>query len=136
MLYPEFINKICDLVITEADNGLFYLEPMWETILRENGIKPAEFGGRLLSTVLEGNDDFIFETGDGDIAKNKLLEILELEVKKRNTVNSITPYVLRWVHDIISASVEPAVLEEEIEYLKNYREYKKANAEAKATEGK
>jgi len=38
MLYGEYIEKAKDLTITQADNGLCYLEPMWRSILDDNGM--------------------------------------------------------------------------------------------------
>lgn len=111
MLYTEFINKAINETIAQADNGLFYLEPMWKTILHDDQL-------------------FFDKISDYKIKPDEIKEVLELEVQKRNTVNSLLPDVLNWVHDIITASVEPAMLQEETDYLKNLTEYLKANKEA------
>ena len=111
MLYIEYINKAMDETIVEADNGLFYLEPLWRNILDNSNL----------------NLDVI---SDAKVDWDEVFNVLKLEVEKRNTVNSLKPYVLRWVHDIITASVEPAIMQEETDYLKNLTEYLKANKEA------
>ena len=107
MLYTEFIYKAIEATITEADNGLVYLEPLWKWIIQDNELNIAE-----ISDVKADWCD--------------IEDVLKLEVEKRNTVNSLKPYVLNWVHDLITASVEPAILQEETEYIKNLTEYMKA----------
>ena len=112
MLLSDYINKVCELTISKADNGLSYLEPMWKSILRDNQLDSVDIY-------------------DEKITPEELIRILELEVKKRNTINSIEPYVLNWVHDIITATIEPAILEEETDYIKNLTEYLKTKSEPK-----
>ena len=112
MLMSELFLKANKLVITQADNGLCYLEPMWRFILNDNQLN-------------------ILDVTDEEIDEDEFEDMLKLEVKKRNTINSVEPYVLSWVHDIITASVEPAIMQEETDYLKNLTEYLKANKEAK-----
>ena len=106
MLYVDYINKAIEATITEADNGLFYLEPLWKTILENSNLN------------VSGISDIKAKWCDVE-------DVLKLEVEKRNTVNSLKPYVLNWVHDLITASVEPAILQEETEYIKNLTEYMK-----------
>ena len=110
MLYSEFINKAMELTIEQADNGLFYLEPMWRTILDDN---------KLLF-----NDISDFEV-EPSIVENAL----ELEVKKRNTINSKKPDVINWLYDLITSTVDPAMLSEETDYLKQVVEFMKTNHE-------
>ena len=111
MLLTEYIVKAKELTIEQADNGLFYLNPMWRNILNDNELS-------------------ILDISDSDYDEEDISEILKLEVEKRNTENSLKPYILSWLHDIITASVEPAILQEETDYLKNLTEYLKANKEA------
>jgi hypothetical protein len=117
MLYSEYINKVIEETITEADNGLFYLEPMWRSILHDNHL-------------------FFNSVSDAQITPEEVLEVLKLEVKKRNTEHSLEPYIHNWIHDIITASVEPAIMQEETDYLKNLTEYLKANKEAQSLKDK
>ena len=111
MLYTEFINKAIDLTIEQADNGLFYLEPMWRTILHDNQL-------------------FFDKISDFEADPEIVEDVLKLEAEKRNSINSLKPYVLNWIHDIIVSSVEPTILQEETDYIKNLTEYLKANKEA------
>ena len=108
MLYSDFIIKAIDKTIVEADNGLFYLEPLWRNILNDNMIN-------------------ITDISDVKAEWCDIEDVLKLEVEKRNTEHSLEPYVLNWIHDIITASVEPAILKEETDYMKNLIDYMKAN---------
>ena len=108
MNYADFINKAAELTITQADNGLFYLEPLWQGILEDNEMSFAK---------------------TGKLSRSEVLDTLKLEVERRNTINSKKNDVIEWVYDIISATVEPAILEEETNYIKNVMEYMKLNHE-------
>lgn len=107
MLYSEFISKASKITIEQADNGLFYLEPMWKGFLIDNKLNVSDIS-------------------DIETSWNDIQDILKLEVEKRNTINTLKPYVLNWVHDVITSTVEPAVLQEETDYIKNLMEYMKA----------
>jgi len=111
MLYSEFINKAINETIVEADNGMFYLEPMWRTIL-------------------DSNELLFDKISDFEVGPAEVYEVLQLEVKKRNTINSKKPAVIDWLYELIMSQVEPAMLEQETDYLKNLTEYLKANKEA------
>lgn len=110
MLYGEYIEKAKDLTITQADNGLYYVEPMWRSILDDNEL-------------------YFNEISDAKVKPEDVLEILKLEVEKRNTVNSNKPYVLNWLYDLITTQVEPAMLQEETDFIKQVTEFMKTNHE-------
>ena len=111
MLYTDFIYKAMDLTIEQADNGLFYLEPLWRDILYDNQMD-------------------VVNISDADADWGGVLDVLNLEVTKRNTINSKKPDVLNWLYDLITAQVEPAMLEEETDYIKNLIEYLKTKNDA------
>ena len=117
MLYTEFIYKAFDATVIQADNGLFYLEPLWRNILFDNQLD-------------------IKDISDAKTDWDSVLDVLRLEVEKRNTINSVKPYILNWVNDTISTTVEPAILAEETDYIKNLTEYLKANKDAQALKDK
>lgn len=106
MLYTEFVSKAIDATITESDNGLFYLEPLWKTILKDYNLD-------------------ILDVFDAKPEWCDIEDVLKLEVEKRNTINSLKPYVNKWLYDLITTSVEPAMLQEETDYIKNLTEYLK-----------
>lgn len=112
MLLSEFMLKANESTIEQADNGLFYLNPMWRFILEDNQLDWSDIS-------------------DKTIDDEEIEDMLKLEIEKRNAENSVKPYVLNWIYDIITASVEPAILQEETDYLKNLTEYLKTNKEAK-----
>lgn len=112
MLYGEFITKAMDATIVEADNGVFYLEPTWSIILLENNLDPKDISD--------------YET-DWPALNN----VLKLEVEKRNAINSKKNFVIDWLYELITSQVEPTILEEETNYIKNLTEYLKANKETK-----
>jgi len=107
MLYTEFVNKAVDLTIEEAPNGLFYLEPMWRSILYIEGIDITDVSEKIEWSEVE--------------------DILKLEVEKRNTVNSKLPKVVDWLHELVTVQIEPAMLQEETEYMKQIIEFQKRN---------
>lgn len=115
MLLSEFILKAEELTIEQADNGLYYLNPMWRSTLEDNKLD-------------------ILDISDSGADEDEVEDILKLEVEKRNAVNSLKPYIMNWIHDIITASVEPAILQEETDYLKNLTEYLKTNKEKQSKE--
>lgn len=110
MLYSEFINKAEELTIEQAENGLFYLEPMWRNILFENKLN--------LKSITNAKTDW-----------NDIASILKLEVEKRNTINSKKPDIIDWLYELIMAQVEPAILSEETNYIKAVTDYIKTSHE-------
>ena len=107
MLYTNFLLKSVKEVIIEADNGLSYLTPMWKTILIDNDLD------------VKNISDYNVEWSD-------IEDVLKLEVEKRNTESSLKPYVIKWVYDLITASIEPAILQQQTNMLeamlKSYKE--------------
>ena len=106
MSYIDFIYKAMALTIEQADNGLFYLNPLWQVILEEKEMTFAK---------------------SGKLSRSEVLEVLKLEVERRNTINSKKNDVIEWIYDIISTTVEPAMLAEENELIKNIIELRKAS---------
>lgn len=114
MLYSEFIIKAKQDTIQQLDNGIWYLEPEWQDILYREGLGQLD---DLTDSYLSGWYD--------------VEDILKLEVERRNARDSKKPEILDWLYDTITAVVEPAVLQEETDYIKNLMEYMKLNHENK-----
>lgn len=110
MDYFEYMEKASKLVINELGNGIYYLEPAWRIILDGEGLQPYKVKNVKLSW---------------EMTK----EWLELQIKKLNAANDKLPEVTSWLHQVITAQIEPAVLEEETEFVKNITEYMKAKQE-------
>lgn len=111
MLYTEFVNKAMNETIIQAENELWYLEPMWRRILFENGLS-------------------IDKISDAKkISWNDVEDVLKLEVEKRNIISSKRPAVINWFYELISTQIEPSMLQEETDYIKQVTEFMKANHE-------
>lgn len=110
MLYTDYILKAKELTIQQLDNGTWYLEPEWQDILWRNN----------LGEIDDLEDSYL----DGWYT---LEDILKLEVERRNKVNSKQNDVINWLYDVITATVEPAMMQEETDYIKNVVEFMKLN---------
>jgi len=108
MLYTEFVSKAMDETIVKAENGLFYLEPLWRTILNENELT-------------------IDKISDATVTISDIKDVLKLEVEKRNTINTKRNDVYEWLFDVITATVEPAIMKEETDYIKQVVEFMQQN---------
>ena len=116
-LYTEFVSKAIELNVVKADNDLYYLEPLWKDILSKNQL-------------------YYKNVGDVRVDSNLIEDVLKLEVEKRNTINSKLPAVMNWLYELITAQIEPAMLEEEAQYIKQVTEFMKANHELQNGEDK
>ena len=110
MLYTEFINKAMQETITQADNGLWYLEPLWQLVLHDNGL-------------------YFNQISDFQTEPQEVENILKLEVKRRNTVNSKKPAIINWLYELITEQIEPAMLQEETDFIKQILKFMDANRE-------
>lgn len=109
MYYSEFVFKAEKLTINLLENGVWYLEPEWKDILYRNDMGDLE---HLTDSFLSGWDD--------------VEDILKLEVEKRNARRSRSNEVMDWFYDFITATVEPAMLEEETNFIKQLLEFREA----------
>lgn len=110
MLYSDFILKAKELTIQQLDNGVWYLEPEWQDVLYRNGLGALD---ELENSYLSGWYD--------------VEDILKLEVERRNARDFKQKEVVDWLYDLITANVEPAMLQEETDYIKQVTEFMKAN---------
>ncbi len=110
MLYSNFILKAKELTIQQLDNGVWYLEPEWQDMLYRNGLGALD----------ELEDSYLGGWYDVE-------DILKLEVERRNARDSKQKEVVDWLYDLITAKVEPAMLQEETDYIKQVTEFMKAN---------
>ena len=113
MLYSNFILKAKDLTIQQADNGMWYLEPEWQDMLFREGLGELD----------DLEDSYL--SGWYDVE-----DILKLEVERRNLFASKEKFVVDWLYDLITTTVEPAMLQEETDYMKQVVEFMKANHES------
>ncbi|MDO4802981.1 MAG: hypothetical protein Q4A15_12515 [Prevotellaceae bacterium] len=105
MLFYEFYSKAKDTCVRSDDfSGEFYLEPLYKILLAEEGLD-------------------VKDISDKEITLNDLKEMLELDVKKHNAIESRTREVMSWIWDIINSKVDPLVIDEQNDYIKNLTEY-------------
>ena len=113
MLYSKFIYHAKEKTIHQLDNETWYLEPEWKDILCR---EIEGFNGDL--SVIE--DSFISDWWDVE-------NILQLEVTRRNAMDSKKKDVIDWIYDLITAYAEPAMLAEETDFIKNVVDFMKTN---------
>jgi len=108
MLYSEFITKAKEVAVHPLDNGIWYLEPDWRLVLADNAL-------------------YFNDISDYEVSPAEVKETLELEVERRNKRDSKQKEVMDWLYDLITATVEPAIMQEETDYIKQVVEFMKAN---------
>ena len=116
MLYTDFILKAKELVIVQnEDNGMWYLEPEWRLVLNVSGLKDLRFSDFRA-------DWFIIEDN------------LKLEVEKRNlAAETKKQQIIDWLHETITMQIEPAIMQEETDYIKQVVEFMKTNHQLDST---
>ena len=112
MLYSKFIYHCKEMTIQQLDNGVWYLEPEWKDIICRE----------IESDLANVEDNYLTDWWD-------IENVLHLEVEKRNAKDNKKKEVIDWLHDVITAQVEPAIMQEETDYIKNVIEFMKANHE-------
>lgn len=111
MTKMEMYNKAINLCVqVDGGSNRAYVEPLWREILESEGIR------------VNAKDE------------GRMLEVLTLAAKKLDAQNDHTQMVMGWLGEIISSQVEPAILEQETEYIKNVMEYMRLNDSLKDKE--
>lgn len=111
MLYSKYFLEIQKLVITDNDDtGHSYLDPSYKVILIDAGLTPDEV------------TDYKIDWAD-------VKEILELEVQRREKEYDNSRNVIDWIYSIITTTIDPAMINEENELMKNMMDYMKLNHE-------
>ena len=112
MLYSKFIYHAKEMTIQQLENGTWYLKPEWKDIICREIEKD-------LNNV---EDSYLTDWWD-------IENVLRLEVEKRNAQDNKKKYVIDWLYDVITTTIEPAMLQEENDYIKNVIEFMKVNHE-------
>ena len=101
MLYATYMQKAKEVCIDRfVESGKWYLEPDWRIILRDNQLNN-------------------FKLQDAKIDWSIVEDVLKLEVEKRNARDNKLGYVADWLYDTLTSTVEPAMLSEETDLVKN-----------------
>lgn len=110
MLYSKFIFHAMEMTVRQLDNGIWYLEPEWKDVIC-----------REIESDLDNiEDNYLTDWWD-------IENVLRLEVERRNAQDNKKVEVIKWLYDIINSTIEPAMVEEETDYIKNVIEYMKLN---------
>ncbi len=112
MFYSKFIFEAMQKTIHQLDNETWYVEPEWKDIICRD----------IESNLDSLEDSYLTDWWDVE-------NILRLEAEKRNATDSKKKEVINWVYDLITTTVDPAMLEEENDYIKNVIEFMKVNHE-------
>lgn len=112
MFYSKFINEAKQKTISQLDNGTWYLEPEWKDIICRE----------IESDLDNVEDNYLADWWD-------IENVLRLEADRRNAADSKKNDVINWLYDLITAQVEPAMMQEEADYIKNVIEFMKVNHE-------
>ena len=108
MLYSEYMDKVKEIaLLTNENTGLTYIRPDYEYMLDAGELK------------LEDVSDF------KAAAKETVYRQLLLERDMRNAQQDKTPVVMQWLYDVISAVVEPAIIEEQNKLIQDMLAYRK-----------
>lgn len=59
---------------------------------------------------------------------------MKLEVERRNKLSDKSRFVIDWIFEIISSTIEPTMFQEENELMKNMMDYMKLNHELQEKE--
>lgn len=113
MTYDKYMHDAQLAVIVEDDTSdTWFLDPNWKEILCSSGLGDIE--NVQASYKLEWDD---------------VEDALLLEVKRRNKFCSKRNYLESWLYDILTTKVEPAIMQEETEYISQMLEYMKFKSE-------
>lgn len=108
MLYYEYMDKVKELaLVTSEKNGLTYIRPDYEYLLAASGLS--------LDDVTD------FENVSGTVVYRQLL----LERDMRNAQRDLSPVVMQWLYDVVSTVVEPAIVDQQNQLIKDMLEYQK-----------
>ena len=112
MLYSQFMHEVMKLVIVDDDesSGYSYQGPHYRVLMTDAGLLPEN--------VTDHSIDWAY-----------VAEVLKLEVERRNKVTDKSRFVADWLFDVITATIDPAMITEENELMKNMMDYMKLNHE-------
>lgn len=116
MLYSEFMYKAKKEVIeTDEASGITYLIPCYRQMLRD-----AEL-------TIDKITDFKVEFSEVE-------DELKLEVTMRNAKMNKMNIIVDWIAEIITSSIDPAMMQEESDLIKNTVDYMQTSIKVKEKE--
>lgn len=117
MLYSEYMHEAMKIAIVndEEATGFSYLDPNYRVWLEDAGYTPDKIEDRQVDWA-------------------SVAEVMKLEVERRNKLSDKSRFVIDWIFEIISSTIEPTMLQEENELMKNMMDYMKLNHELQEKE--
>lgn len=117
MLYSKYIKEVFDLAIIEDldSSGYWYIDPHYVVKLIDAELTPDK-------------------VTDYTVDWAQIARALDLETDKRNKLHDRSRFVMDWLFEIIASTVDPVMVSEENELMKNMMEYMKLNSELKSKE--
>lgn len=117
MIYVDFMKKAEEFVLSyDEDSGLTFLEPDYYAILVGLKMNPEK------------------DIGDIPLTWAQFEKRMELEVERRNKLDDRSKYVIDWLYSVLTSAIEPAMMQQESELMKNIMDYMNLNAELKEKE--
>lgn len=107
-----FQRAIEDCIAVDENSGIAYVEPLYVDILES-----------------EGFSDELAMYGE-----QETLQVLELAAKKANAKSDHTRAVVDMIYDLLTNTVEPEVVEQQNDLMKNVVEYMQLNQSLKDRE--
>lgn len=117
MIYVDFMKKAEEFVLSyDEDSGLTFLEPDYYAILLGLKMDPEK------------------DVSDIPLTWAQFEKRMELEVERRNKLDDRSKYVIDWLYSVLTSAIEPAMMQQESELMKNIMDYMNLNAELKEKE--
>lgn len=117
MIYVDFMKKAEEFVLSyDEDSGLTFLEPDYYAILLGLKMDPEK------------------DISDIPLSWAQFEKRMELEVERRNKLDDRSKYVIDWLYSVLTSAIEPAMMQQESELMKNIMDYMNLNAELKEKE--
>lgn len=117
MIYVDFMKKAEEFVLSyDEDSGLTFLDPDYYAILVGLKMDPEK------------------DISDIPLTWAQFEKRMELEVERRNKLDDRSKYVIDWLYSVLTSAIEPAMMQQESELMKNIMDYMNLNAELKEKE--
>lgn len=117
MIYVDFMKKAEEFVLSyDEDSGLTFLEPDYYAILLGLKMDPEK------------------DISDIPLTWAQFEKRMKLEVERRNKLDDRSKYVIDWLYSVLTSAIEPAMMQQESELMKNIMDYMNLNAELKEKE--
>lgn len=108
MLYIDFMNKVKQFaLVTDEDTGVTYVRPDYEHVIVLSELK------------LEDVSDF------KNLSMDTIHRHLTLECEMMNSRNNKMPIVAQWLYSVITTVVEPTLVDEQNQIIKDLLAYRK-----------